>query len=65
MTVVVEQNSIPQLYSIETTRAALGGVSRSTVNLWIKNGKLRTVKICGRRLVVGDSIRELVETSVV
>lgn len=54
---------IPKLVSIDDTRSVFGGISRSTVNEWIKTGKLRTVKVCGRRLVYAESIRELIDTS--
>jgi excisionase family DNA binding protein len=40
--------------------AALYGISRSTIYVLMAQGKLRTVKIAGRRLVPRDAIEALI-----
>jgi excisionase family DNA binding protein len=40
--------------------ATLYGISRSTIYLLMSEGKLRTVKIAGRRLVPRDAIEALI-----
>lgn len=57
----VRQEAAPgpdRLLSIEEARAALGGVSRSTLYQEIRAGRLRTVRVGRRRLVPSSAIAE-------
>ena len=43
-----------QLYSIEDVGKKLGGVSRPTIEAWLRDGKLRRTKV-GRRTMIRES----------
>jgi excisionase family DNA binding protein len=59
-TIAVQNTETPEpmAYSIEDTCRLLS-VSRSTVYALLRTGKLRSVKLAQKRLIVADSIREL------
>jgi predicted site-specific integrase-resolvase len=48
-------------WSVTLTKAAeLGGLSRSTLIRRANEGRLKTVAVCGRRLVIVESLRALI-----
>ena len=52
-------NVKPKLHSVPTTGKLLGGVHDSTVSRLVAKGKLRAVKIGSRKMIVADSVDEL------
>ena len=46
-------------WSVDEARELLGGISRASLYELINSGDLRTVMLCGRRLVPDDAIDEL------
>jgi len=48
------------LYSIEEARQRLGGISRNTVYLWLRSGKLPSVVVGCRRFIAATAIAELI-----
>ena len=51
------------LYSIEEARQRLGGISRNTVYLWLRSGKLPSVVVGCRRFIAARAIAELIAAS--
>jgi hypothetical protein len=51
----------PLLVPVDETRAALGGVSESTVRRLYRSGQLDSVKVGRRRMTVARSLDELVD----
>jgi len=51
------------LYSIEEARQRLGGISRNTVYLWLRSGKLPSVVVGCRRFIAAAAIADLIATS--
>jgi len=51
------------LYSIEEARQRLGGISRNTVYLWLRSGKLPSVVVGCRRFIVATAIADLIAAS--
>lgn len=53
------------LYSIEEARQRLGGISRNTVYLWLRSGKLTSVVLGSRRFIAAKAIAALIEASTI
>lgn len=51
------------LYSIEETRQRLGGISRNTVYLWLRSGRLPSVVVGCRRFIAAAAIADLIAAS--
>ncbi len=51
------------LYSIEETRARLGGISRNSLYAMLRAGVLQSVVIGCRRFVSAEAIAELIKNS--
>lgn len=51
------------LYSIEEARQRLGGISRNTVYLWLRSGKLPSVVVGCRRFIAAAAIADLIAAS--
>lgn len=51
------------LYSIEEARQRLGGISRNTVYLWLRSGKLPSVVVGCRRFIAATAIANLIAAS--
>jgi hypothetical protein len=51
------------LYSIEEARQWLGGISRHTVYLWLRSGKLPSIVVGCRRFVAATAIADLIAAS--
>jgi len=51
------------LYSIEEARQRLGGISRNTVYLWLRSGKLPSVVVGCRRFIAAAAIADLITAS--
>jgi excisionase family DNA binding protein len=51
------------LYSIEEARQRLGGISRDTVYLWLRSGKLPSVVVGCRRFIAAAAIADLIAAS--
>lgn len=51
----------PRLLTIPEAQAALGGVSRPTVYALLNGGRLRTIKVQGRRMVPASAIDEFIQ----
>jgi len=51
------------LYSIEEARQRLGGMSRNTVYLWLRSGKLPSVVVGCRRFIAATAIADLIAAS--
>jgi excisionase family DNA binding protein len=51
------------LYSIEEARQRLGGISRNTVYLWLRSGKLPSVVVGCRRFIAATAIADLIAAS--
>jgi len=51
------------LYSIEEARQRLGGISRNTVYLWLRSGKLSSVVLGCRRFIAAKAIADLIAAS--
>jgi excisionase family DNA binding protein len=46
--------SLDRLYSVEKAARALGGISRWTVYLWFRTGKIQRTRV-GRRVMISES----------
>jgi excisionase family DNA binding protein len=53
------------LYSIEEARQRLGGISRNTVYLWLRSGKLASVVLGSRRFIAAKAFAALIEASTI
>jgi excisionase family DNA binding protein len=53
--------AIPRFLSLKDAAELLGGLSVSTLRLWIRNGKLRSVKVGRRRLIREADILALIQ----
>jgi excisionase family DNA binding protein len=49
----------PRFISVVETRGRLGNIGRSTFYRWLDSGVIKTVRICGRRLVPESEILRL------
>lgn len=54
----------PLVVDERTARAFLGGISRSTLYKRSAEGKVRSVKLDGRRLFVVESLRDYVDAGI-
>lgn len=50
---------LEKLYSIDAAAAALGGISRYTVVLWLSRGKLQRTKVGRRTMITESEIRRI------
>jgi excisionase family DNA binding protein len=53
----------PLLLDVEHTRAALGGVSRRTLYQWVKDEKLRAVKLGSRVMFDPADLRKFIDAA--
>lgn|GEM_PF-881475 len=53
------------LYSIEEARQRLGGISRNTVYVWLRSGRLASVVLGSRRFIAAKAIAALIEASTI
>lgn len=53
----------PRLLTVPEAQRALGGISRPSIYALLNGGRLRSVKLGGRRMVPASAITDLVEGS--
>lgn len=59
-TAVSPRSGIDRLLSLEETRRRLGGISRATLWRLTRRGRLRGVKIGGRRLFLESDVQNFI-----
>ena len=52
--------TVPGCTDVRGAQEALGGISRSSLYELLGSGRLRSVKICGRRLIPWSAIEDLI-----